>query len=79
MAKIIIRRPGHPDKWVRKIDKLEGKVYFTSDKNKAYDRDGDFYTRGEISSLKNPLLYDQQRYPELQYAEIDENSYSSPW
>ena len=72
MAKIIISRPGYPDKWVRKIDKLNGKVYFTKDRRRAFNRkDGTFYTNGEILSLKNPMLYSREKYPELAFAEVD--------
>jgi hypothetical protein len=71
MPTIKIKEPGKPDKWVKSIDKLEGTVSFTENKREAYVRDGSFYCNSEIGTLKNPMMYDQEKYPELQYAVMD--------
>jgi hypothetical protein len=34
-------------------------------------RDGSFYCKSEIKTLKNPIMYDQEKYPELQFAVLD--------
>ena len=73
MPTIKIKEPGKPDKWVEKLDKLTGEITFTTNKSRAYHRDGSFYCNSEIKTLKctNPPQYDHEKYPELQYAVID--------
>lgn len=71
MSTIKINQPGKPAKWVKEINKLDGTVTFTTDKNEAYVRDGSFYCKSEIKTLKNPIMYDQEKYPELQFAVLD--------
>lgn len=71
MPRIIIKEPGKPDKWVKDIDKLTGEVTFTTNKDEAFVREGGFYCNGEIKSLKNPMMYDHEKYPELMYAQLD--------
>jgi hypothetical protein len=71
MSTIKINEPGKPIKWVKEIDKLEGTVTFTENKREAYVRDGSFYCNSEIKTLKNPMMYDQEKYPELKYAILD--------
>ena len=63
--------PGRPDMWVKEINKLTGEVTFTNNRNEAFVRDGSFYCNSEVKTLKNPLMYDQEKYPELQYAQTD--------
>ena len=63
--------PGKPVMWVKEINKLDGTVSFTQNKHEAYVRDGSFYCNSEIKTLKNPIMYDQEKYPELQYATMD--------
>ena len=69
--KIKIDEPGKPVKWVKNIDKLTGEVTFTNNKSEAYDRDGSFYCNSEVKTLKNPIMYDHEKYPELKYARTD--------
>ena len=69
--KIRIDEPGKPVKWVKNIDKLTGEVTFTNNKLEAYDREGSFYCKSEVKTLKNPIMYDHEKYPELVYARID--------
>jgi hypothetical protein len=71
MPIIKINEPGKPIKWVKKIGKLDGTIEFTTDKGEAYYRDGIFYCKSEVKTLKNPMMYDHEKYPELQYAEVD--------
>jgi hypothetical protein len=75
MPRIIIKESGKPDKWVKNINKLTGEVTFTTNRSEAFVRDGGFYCKGEIKSLKNPMLYDHTKYPELMYAQIDGNGW----
>lgn len=63
--------PGKPVMWVKEINKLDGTVSFTQNKSEAYVREGSFYCNSEIKTLKNPIMYDQEKYPELQYATMD--------
>jgi hypothetical protein len=71
MPAIKISMPGKPVMWVKEINKLDGTVTFTKNKSEAYVRDGSFYCNSEIKTLKNPIMYDQEKYPELQYASMD--------
>lgn len=71
MSRIKINMPGRPVMWVKEINKLDGTVSFTQNKSEAYVRDGSFYCNSEIKTLKNPIMYDQEKYPELQYASLD--------
>ena len=71
MPTIKINMPGKPVMWVKEINKLDGTVSFTQNKREAYVRDGGFYCNSEIKTLKNPIMYDQEKYPELQYAVMD--------
>ena len=61
MGKFKLKKSNGETLWVKNIDKVNETLEFTTNEYEAYDRDGDFYTRGEISSLKNPLLYDQEK------------------
>ena len=71
MPRIIIKEPGKPDKWIKNINKLTGEVTFTTNSREAYVRDGGFYCNGEVKTLKNPMMYDHEKYPELLYAESE--------
>jgi hypothetical protein len=71
MPRIIIKQPGKPDMWVKDIDKLTGEVTFTTNKSEAYVRDGSFYCNSEVKTLKNPMMYDHEKYPELLHAQTD--------
>ena len=71
MPRIIIREPGKPEKWIKKLDKLTGEITFTTNKNEAYLREGSFYCNSEVKTLKNPMMYDHEKYPELKYAESE--------
>lgn len=71
MSTIKIIMPGKPVMWVKEINKLDGTVSFTQNKSEAYVREGSFYCNSEIKTLKNPIMYDQEKYPELQYATMD--------
>ena len=71
MPRIIIKQPGKPDMWVKEINKLTGEVTFTNNRSEAYIRDGGFYTNSEVKTLKNPIMYDHEKYPELLYAEVE--------
>ena len=71
MPTIKIKQPGKPDKWIEKLGKLDGEITFTTDKRRAYHRDGSFYCNSEVKTLKNPIMYDHEKYPELQFAVMD--------
>jgi hypothetical protein len=71
MSRIKIIMPGKPVMWVKEINKLDGTVSFTENRAEAYVRDGSFYCNSEIKTLKNSMMYDQEKYPELQYATLD--------
>lgn len=71
MSRIIIKQDGKPVKWIKEINKLTGEVTFTDNRDEAYVREGGFYCNSEVKTLKNPIMYDHEKYPELQYAETD--------
>lgn len=75
MSIIRINEPGKPVKWVKSIGKLDGVIEFTDNKDEAYNKRSGFYCESEIKTLKNPMMYDHEKYPELKYAEIDETYY----
>lgn len=67
MGKIVIKEPSKKPKYIKKYDKVNQCIEFTTDVDEAYDRtDGGWYTRAEIKSLQ---FYFMAEYPELQYAE----------
>ena len=68
MGKIKIEMPGKPDMWIKEINKVDSTVTFTENEYEAYEREGSFYCNAEVSSLKNPIMYDHEKYPELKYA-----------
>lgn len=74
MSRIKIEEPGKPVKWVKEINKLDGIVTFTTNRDEAYNKRSGFYCQSEIKTLKatNPEQYDHTLYPELKYAVIDE-------
>jgi hypothetical protein len=75
MPTIRIDEPGKPKKWIKDLDKIEGTVTFTTNKAEAYVRDGSFYCNSEVKTLKNPIMWDHEKYPELQYAVMDGGGY----
>ena len=70
MFVIEIKQPRKPLKWVRSINRLTGDIEFTDDLDKALYKDGEFACKCEVMSLKNPLMYDHKKYPELRYARV---------
>ena len=75
MPTIRIDEPGKPRKWIKNLDKVEGTVTFTENRAEAYVRDGSFYCNSEVKTLRNPIMWDHEKYPELQYAVMDGGEY----
>ena len=73
MSRIKICEPGKPDKWIKTIGKLDGVITFTNKRAEAFNQREGFYCESEIKTLKNPRMYDHEKYPELVYAVIDES------
>lgn len=73
MSRIKINEPGKPVKWVKTIGKLDGVIEFTTDRSEAYNKRSGFYCESEIKTLKNPMMYDHEKYPELVYAVMDDS------
>lgn len=48
--------------WVKKIDKVNETLEFTKNKDEAYYRDGDFYTKSELDFIK---FHFKDKYPEV--------------
>lgn len=71
MPRIVINEPGKPKKWIKKLGKLDGVITFTTNKDEAFYREGSFYCNSEVKTLKNPMMYDHEKYPELKYAEME--------
>lgn len=70
MFEIEIRQPRKPLKWVRSINRLTGDIEFTDNIDEALYKDGEFACKCEVMSLKNPMMYDHKKYPELKYARV---------
>jgi hypothetical protein len=62
MGKFKLNTPNGETLWVKKIDKVNETLEFTKNKDEAYYRDGDFYTKSELDFIK---FHFKDKYPEV--------------
>jgi hypothetical protein len=67
MAKFMIAKPDGSVKYVKKIDKTNQTIEFTTDEDEAYVREGWFYPEAELKFIKH---YFMEEYPELEYCTL---------
>lgn len=63
MGKFKFYKPNGEEVWIKNIDKVNQTLEFTTNKNEAYSRDGDFYTRSELDFIK---FHFKEKYPEVE-------------
>jgi len=76
MGRFKLNTPNGETLWVKKIDKVNETLEFTKDKDEAYYRDGDFYTKSELDFIK---FHFKDKYPEVKDLVTDEGSYTQFW
>ena len=62
MGRFKLNKPNGDVLWVKSIDKVNETLEFTPNKEEAYYRDGDFYTRSELDFIK---FHFKDKYPEV--------------
>ena len=75
MAYFKIDEPGHPTKYIKNIDRANGTLEFSEDRNGCFQQDSGFFADSEFAYLK---FHFTEAYPELQYMSID-NGYRNSW
>ena len=68
MAYFKIKEPNQPVKWIKNIDRANGTLEFSTERNGCFQQDSGFFAESEFSFLKFHFTKD---YPELKYLEID--------
>ena len=68
MGKFKLNTPNGETLWVKKIDKVNETLELTKNKDEAYYRDGDFYTRSELDFIK---FHFKDKYPEVKNLVVD--------
>jgi len=70
MAFFKINEPNKPAKWIKSIDRANGKLEFSQNREECFQQDGGFFANSEAAYLKFHFM---EEYPELKYMEIDES------
>lgn len=68
MAYFKIDEPGHPTKYIKSIDRANGTLEFSEDREGCFQQDSGFFADSEFAYLK---FHFTEAYPELQYMSID--------
>lgn len=74
MAYFKIAEPGHAVKYIKEIDRANGTLEFSEDRNGCFQQDSGFFADSEFAYL---MFHFKEAYPELQYMTIDTNWYPS--
>ena len=74
MAYFKIAEPGHAVKYIKEIDRANGTLEFSEDRNGCFQQDSGFFADSEFAYL---MFHFKEAYPELQYMTIDTNWYAS--
>ena len=75
MAYFKINQPNQPTKWIKSIDRADGTLEFSTDRNGCFQRDYGFFADSEFAYL---MFHFKKEYPELQYMTIDNEWYDEP-
>lgn len=68
MAYFKINEPNKNPKWIKNIDRANGTLEFSEDRNGCFQQDSGFFADSEFAYLK---FHFTEAYPELQYMSID--------
>ena len=68
MAYFKIAEPGHAVKYIKEIDRANGTLEFSEDRNGCFQQDSGFFADSEFAYL---MFHFKEAYPELQYMTID--------
>lgn len=74
MAYFKIAEPGHAVKYIKEIDRANGTLEFSEDRNGCFQQESGFFADSEFAYL---MFHFKEAYPELQYMTIDANWYPS--
>lgn len=70
MAFFKINEPNKRVKWIKSIDRANGKLEFSQNREECFQQDGGFFANSEAAYLKFHFM---EEYPELKYMEIDDS------
>lgn len=68
MAYFKITQPNQPPKWIKSIDRANGTLEFSTDRDGCFQQDSGFFADSEAAYLK---FHFTEAYPELEYMTID--------
>ena len=68
MAYFKISQPNQPTKWIKSIDRANGTLEFSEDRNGCFQQDSGFFADSEFAYLK---FHFTEEYPELEFMTID--------
>ena len=68
MAYFKITQPNQPAKWIKSIDRANGTLEFSTDRDGCFQQDSGFFADSEAAYLK---FHFTEAYPELEYMTID--------
>ena len=67
MAYFKITEPNKNPKWIKTIDRANGTLEFSEDRNGCFQQDSGFFADSEFAYL---MFHFKEKYPELQYMTI---------
>lgn len=68
MAYFKIEQPNQPTKWIKSIDRANGTLEFSTERDGCFQQDSGFFADSEFAYLK---FHFTEAYPELEYMTID--------
>ena len=69
MAYFKIQDPNQPiTKWIKNVDRANGTLEFSTDRDGCYQQDSGFFADSELAYLK---FHFKKKYPEIEYLTID--------
>jgi hypothetical protein len=74
MAYFKISEPNQPTKWIKSIDRANGTLEFSENREGCFQQDSGFFADSEFSYLQ---FHFKEAYPELQYMTIDTDWYTN--
>jgi len=68
MAYFKIEQPNQPTKWIKSIDRANGTLEFSTERDGCFQQESGFFADSELAYLK---FHFTEAYPELKYMTID--------
>ncbi len=68
MAYFKISQPNKPTKWIKSIDRANGTLEFSTERDGCFQQESGFFADSELAYLK---FHFTEAYPELKYMTID--------